>query len=124
MIVHAYGAAGFTVCGKQTGGPISRHDGYDGPVLETTFFDEWVTCPECRNVDGGQPVMRTPVTPAGLERYDSAQPTHAAVLAWVVTGINPAAHTAAQQQVRDCMPVLARALDRAAAEYINDGGTL
>lgn len=45
--VHAYAAAGFTMCGLETGGPISRHDGYVGPRLVTTVHDVLVTCEQC-----------------------------------------------------------------------------
>ena len=48
VLIHAYGAAGFVGCGLQTGGPISRHDGYTGPRLVTTTNDSAVTCPDCR----------------------------------------------------------------------------
>lgn len=47
-VVHAYGAAGFTACGMETGGPISRHDGYTGPQLETTTNARRVTCLFCK----------------------------------------------------------------------------
>lgn len=46
-VVHAYAAAGFVVCGLETGGAISRHDGYTGPRLRTTADDIKVTCPGC-----------------------------------------------------------------------------
>ena len=46
--VHAYAAAGFAVCGLETGGAISRHDGYDGPARLMTTDDRFVTCEGCR----------------------------------------------------------------------------
>lgn len=46
--VHAYAAAGVTCCGRETGGPISRHDGYKGPRLRTTVNDSRVTCADCQ----------------------------------------------------------------------------
>ena len=46
-MIHAYAAAGFVVCGLETGGAISRHDGYRGPRLRTTSNDAEVTCPKC-----------------------------------------------------------------------------
>ncbi|MFC5676050.1 hypothetical protein [Aeromicrobium endophyticum] len=46
--VHAYAAAGYLVCGQQTGGNISRVDGYEGPAHRGTTVDADVTCRECR----------------------------------------------------------------------------
>lgn len=46
--VHAYAAAGITCCLRETGGPISRHDGYKGPRLRTTSNDSLVTCTDCQ----------------------------------------------------------------------------
>jgi hypothetical protein len=45
--IHAYGAAGYLVCGLETGGGISRHDGYTGPRRQSTTDDSRVTCPDC-----------------------------------------------------------------------------
>lgn len=56
--------------------------------------------------------VRTPVTSAGLRRYDKLTATQAATQAWHVPGPNPAHHRRAIAQVRAAMPVLARALDR------------
>lgn len=52
--VHMYGAAGFTSCGLETGGGISRHDGYAGPRRRTTTMPWRVTCPNCRAKEGDQ----------------------------------------------------------------------
>lgn len=46
-LVHSYAAAGFAICGVQTGGAISRHDGYNGPAHRTTADDRLVTCKDC-----------------------------------------------------------------------------
>lgn len=46
--VHAYAAAGFVVCGQQTGGAISAAGGYSGPKLLTTADDSQVTCATCK----------------------------------------------------------------------------
>lgn len=52
-IVHDYAAAGYTVCGLETGGGISRGiRGYDGPRPRTTTAPSAVTCPACR--EGGK----------------------------------------------------------------------
>ena len=59
-------------------------------------------------------LKKTPTTAAGLGKYDKLSPTDAAVKAWITTGGNPGWHFACQKQVRDAMPLLARALDRAA----------
>jgi hypothetical protein len=49
--VHAYGAAGYTVCGQETGGAISRADGYyRGPRARTTSVDALVTCTACMEI--------------------------------------------------------------------------
>lgn len=57
--------------------------------------------------------MRTPVTTTALRKYDHEDPLVAAALAWRVTGPVPHAHYQEQAVVRDAMPLLARALDRA-----------
>lgn len=46
--MHLYGAAGYLACGRETGGAISRQDGYTGPLRNSTTVEERVTCPECR----------------------------------------------------------------------------
>ena len=60
--------------------------------------------------------MHTPTTPAGLRSLDDEDALAAIVSAWTVPGPRPRWHQAAQGEVRRAMPVLARALDRAAAE--------
>jgi hypothetical protein len=59
-------------------------------------------------------MAKTPITKAGLEKYDKLSPMDAAVKAWITPGPNPAWHAAQQKAVQDTMPLLARALDRAA----------
>lgn len=49
--------------------------------------------------------------------YDDLSPADAVVAAWQVTGPVPGYHRAMQEQVREAMPLLARALDRLAAEH-------
>lgn len=62
--------------------------------------------------------MSTPFTEEGLKQFDS-EPSYVAIArAWIEPGINPAWHYHVQQTVRSIMPVLGRALDRFAAEYI------
>lgn len=52
--------------------------------------------------------------------YDHLHPVDAVLCAWTVPGPVPAYHAAMQQQVRDAMPLLARALDRAANPVIRN----
>lgn len=54
----------------------------------------------------------TPTTGRGLSRFDGLEPEEALALAWSEPGRNKAWHRLTQQVVRDCMPLLARALDR------------
>ena len=54
----------------------------------------------------------TPTTYAGLRKFDHLPPEQAAQEAWTSLGSNPAWGLASKQQVRDSMPLLARALDR------------
>lgn len=61
--------------------------------------------------------MKTPITPEGLAMYDQLGPSLAAVAAWTSPGNNPAWHNYAKAIVRETMPVLARNLDRLAADY-------
>ncbi|MDP8928652.1 MAG: hypothetical protein M3O70_08790 [Actinomycetota bacterium] len=56
------------------------------------------------------------MTESGLRQYDDVDPYEAAVRAWVNPGRAPGAHAAAKRGVRALMPLLARALDRMAAE--------
>lgn len=60
--------------------------------------------------------MRTPTTPRGRAAYDHLPPLEAIVKAWTEPGPSPYWHRTAQDQVRRAMPVLARALDRAAGQ--------
>lgn len=60
--------------------------------------------------------MLTPTTPAGEQRYDHLPAAEAVRAAWTQPGLNPAWHAEAQQVVRDAMPLVARALERLAAE--------
>lgn len=54
--------------------------------------------------------MSTPAKPRTVEQLD----LQAIVAAWTVPGPAPDVHRRAQEKVRRQMPVLARALDRAA----------
>ena len=54
----------------------------------------------------------TPTTARGRTALDSLPPEEALARAWSEPGNNPRWHRLCQQVVRDCMPVLARALDR------------
>lgn len=65
----------------------------------------------------------TPYTDAGLHRFDLLPPDAAAVMAWTSSGPSPEWHERAKQTVRDAMPLLARALDRAAREQLGDPET-
>lgn len=60
--------------------------------------------------------MRTPTTPEGERRYDHLPAAEAASRAWTSSGANPEWHERAKAEVRSAMPLLARALDRLAAE--------
>lgn len=64
---------------------------------------------QCRKKQNVEP---TPVTEAGLTQYDGLPPGGAILLAWTESGGNPRWHRKMQDQVREQMPVLARALDR------------
>lgn len=55
---------------------------------------------------------RTPVTEAGLRKFDSLPPEVAALKAWTDAGVAPQWHEASKRELRDLMPLLARALDR------------
>jgi hypothetical protein len=61
-------------------------------------------------------VSHTPVTPAGLRSLDHLGPLDAVVRAWTDPGPHPQWHRKMQAEVRDSMPLLARALDRLTAE--------
>lgn len=56
--------------------------------------------------------MRTPYSEDGIRKLDDLPAADAVLLAWAMKGRNPKYHERAQQQVRDLMPVLGRALDR------------
>lgn len=58
-------------------------------------------------------MKKTPTTPNGFRQYDELPPLEAIRKAWREPGINPKWHRASKQVVRDAMPLLARALDRA-----------
>lgn len=60
--------------------------------------------------------MSTPATPEGLRQYDGLPAAEAALKAWVDTGGNITWHCEKKDEVRRLMPLLARALDRLAAE--------
>lgn len=55
---------------------------------------------------------QTPVTDYGLRRLDHLPVSEALALAWHDPGLHVRHHRAMQRQVREQMPVLARALDR------------
>lgn len=57
--------------------------------------------------------LKTPTTDEGLAKHDELPPLEAIRKAWREPGINPKWHRASKQVVRDAMPLLARALDRA-----------
>lgn len=60
--------------------------------------------------------VRTPTTRDGRSQYDGLSASDAVARAWTTPGANPEWHKKAQQEVRDAMPVLARALDRLTTE--------
>ena len=62
--------------------------------------------------------MDTPTTPAGREQLDRLDPLEAAVVAWTTPGNYPYWHELAREEVRRSMPLLARALDRAAERQL------
>lgn len=65
------------------------------------------------------PIFHTPVTPvtaAGLRKYDHLPAGEAVVAAWTTAGSHPEWDEQAKQRVRDLCPLLARALDRMVAE--------
>lgn len=57
--------------------------------------------------------MTTPTTPEGLAQYDHLPWPEAALLAWTEPGCHPEWHWRCRNRVREEMPLLARALDRA-----------
>lgn len=60
--------------------------------------------------------MRTPITQNGLKKYDLLSPVDAVIKAWTNPGSNEWWHANAKHDVRQSMPLLARALDRLAKE--------
>lgn len=65
-------------------------------------------------------MSRTPITEAGLRKYDHLPPLEAALLAWSEPGSEERRHRLMQNKVRNQMPLLARALDRATYETTNN----
>lgn len=64
-------------------------------------------------VKGRTVLPPTPVTPKGLEKYDHLPPFEAALRAWRDEGNHPQWHRQQREHVRNSMPLLGRALDRA-----------
>ena len=60
--------------------------------------------------------MKTPYTEDGLRRFDHLPAAEAVAAAWVWEGPQPDWHRQTQQ-VRDAMPVLARAIERLVASH-------
>jgi len=58
----------------------------------------------------------TPRTARGLTKFDGLPPEEALARAWSQPGSHPRWHRLTQQVVRDCMPLVARALDRLAEQ--------
>jgi hypothetical protein len=54
------------------------------------------------------------VAEPGLDKYDHLSPEESVVAAWTASYANPELNETAKDQVRDAMPLLARALDRMA----------
>lgn len=59
-------------------------------------------------------MRKTPVTHAGLRKYDDLPAALAAVQAWTVAGNEPGWDSRCKREARAALPVLARALDRLA----------
>lgn len=57
-------------------------------------------------------MSNTPVTRKGLKQFDRMTPEQAILNAWTQVGGHPNYHRKMQLEVRDAMPLLARALDR------------
>ena len=53
-----------------------------------------------------------------LKMYDGLPPEEAVAAAWLIMGRNPNYHVQKKAEVRNAMPLLARALDRMAEEYV------
>ena len=67
--------------------------------------------------DLGVVTMKTPFTPEGLRQYDNLPPVEAVVAAWTTAGRRPDWDVRVAGMIRDAAPLLARALDRLAAEH-------
>lgn len=61
-------------------------------------------------------MTRTPIDPGAVTMFDHLPPFDAIMAAWTVPGPNVWWHHHMQQLVRDQMPLLGRALDRAAQQ--------
>lgn len=66
-------------------------------------------------------VPETPVTESGLVQNDGKEALEAITDAWVIQGVESLYHRRMQDQVRRAMPLLGRALDRAAEERFTSG---
>lgn len=62
---------------------------------------------------------KTPVTRAGLQAYDHLPPAEAALAAWVNPGSHERWHAKCRAELWGSMPLLARALDRMAADWVD-----
>lgn len=69
----------------------------------------------------GRRSSTTPVSEAGLRKYDDLPAAEAAVKAWTTPGNNPDWNAERMEDVRAAMPLLARALDRLANEATTPG---
>lgn len=69
-------------------------------------------------------MMGTPTTPEGLRRHDHLNPAEAVVRSWTDPGRNPLYHGQMVARVRECMPLLARALDRLVDQAMPRKGAL
>jgi len=61
-------------------------------------------------------MRQTPTTPDGLRQLDELPAVEAVLRAWTDAGSQPQWHEQCKDELRDAMPLLARALDRLAAE--------
>lgn len=60
--------------------------------------------------------IKTPVTELGMMKFDKMDSLDAALAAWNDPGKHPSWHKICQDNVRQAMPLLAKALDRASRE--------
>lgn len=65
--------------------------------------------------------MTTPATPESLAQFDHPPPLDAILAAWTQPGTHPESHWRRRNRVREVMPELADALDRA-AELVEQQG--